>query len=207
MKKILPLCLCVLFVLPCLLIPAMAAETGGDTFYVDNSIEDNPCILIGEDEETITFYYLSPVVLPENMSGALFQTYSNGEFLDEDTLEAFSGAFIGTVFCSVPSAGFNLYGNVFPYPGIWVLGPSEVGVESYSIVFPGYDLFPSEAPSSGPISNVTIALSSVLTWMKSVTTSLLSGELNPLLPLLAIPVAISIVLFAIKAVKTIAWGS
>lgn len=57
--------------------------------------------------------------------------------------------------------------------------------------------------TQSPFSPVKESMSSVLEWVGTVTTSLLSGELNPLLLLLAIPIAISLIFLAIKAIKMV----
>lgn len=59
---------------------------------------------------------------------------------------------------------------------------------------------------------VTSALTSVLGWIGTVIQALLGsgetpGALAPLLPLLAIGVAISVFLFAMKAIRSVIWGA
>lgn len=56
---------------------------------------------------------------------------------------------------------------------------------------------------------VTDALGTVLDWVGSVVTSLTGtdGELNALLPLMAIGIAISALMLGVKAIKSFAWGS
>lgn len=56
---------------------------------------------------------------------------------------------------------------------------------------------------------VTSAISDVLSWVGTVITSLTSseGDLNALLPLFAIGIAISAVLLGIKLIKSIVWGA
>ena len=65
---------------------------------------------------------------------------------------------------------------------------------------------------SGPITptftaEVTKSLTSVLTWVGSVVTELLSGKLAGLLPLFAIGISVSVLLLGVKAIKSFAWGS
>lgn len=59
------------------------------------------------------------------------------------------------------------------------------------------------------LSAVTSALTQVLTWIGTVVSSITgsSGDLNELLPLFAIGIAISVFLFGIKAIKSIIWGA
>lgn len=56
---------------------------------------------------------------------------------------------------------------------------------------------------------VTTALGTVLDWVGTVVTSLTStsGELAPLMPLLAIGISISALMLGVKAIKSFAWGT
>lgn len=59
---------------------------------------------------------------------------------------------------------------------------------------------------------VTDAISTVLGWIGTVITSLLTGgttagALNPLLPLFAVGVAISAILLGVKVIKSFIWGN
>lgn len=62
---------------------------------------------------------------------------------------------------------------------------------------------------------VTSALSTVIGWIGTVITSLVTeasgsvaaGALNPLLPLFAIGIAISALLLGIKIIKSVVWGA
>ena len=56
---------------------------------------------------------------------------------------------------------------------------------------------------------VTTALGTVIDWVGTVVTSLTSesGELSPLLPLLAVGIAISALMLGVKAIKSFTWGT
>lgn len=56
---------------------------------------------------------------------------------------------------------------------------------------------------------VTTALGTVIDWVGTVVNSLVGsdGELNALLPLLAIGIAISALMLGIKALRSFAWGA
>ena len=55
---------------------------------------------------------------------------------------------------------------------------------------------------------VTSALSDVIGWVGTVISSLMTGgDLNALLPLFAIGIAISAVLLGIKIIKSVVWGA
>ena len=59
---------------------------------------------------------------------------------------------------------------------------------------------------------VTSALSTILTWIGSVISSLVTtgtdaGALSPLLPLFAVGIAISVVLLGVKIIKSVVWGA
>lgn len=59
------------------------------------------------------------------------------------------------------------------------------------------------------LESVTTALGTVLDWVGTVVTSLTSssGELSPLLPLMAIGISISALMLGVKAIKSFAWGT
>lgn len=56
---------------------------------------------------------------------------------------------------------------------------------------------------------VTSGLTTVISWVGTVITSITStsGELNSLLPLFAIGISISALLFGIRAIKSVVWGA
>lgn len=56
---------------------------------------------------------------------------------------------------------------------------------------------------------VTSALGTVIEWVGTVVTALTgdSGALSELLPLLAIGVAVSALMFGIKAIRSVIWGA
>lgn len=56
---------------------------------------------------------------------------------------------------------------------------------------------------------VTSALTTVINWVGSVVTAITSesGELAPLLPLFAVGIGISALMFGIKAIRSITWGA
>ena len=56
---------------------------------------------------------------------------------------------------------------------------------------------------------VTEALTTVIGWVGTVVTALTGaeGQLNALLPLLAVGISISALMLGIKAIKSFAWGT
>ena len=58
------------------------------------------------------------------------------------------------------------------------------------------------------ISAVTDAITTVIGWIGTVITSITgaSGELKELLPLFAVGIAISALMFGIRAIKSVIWG-
>lgn len=50
-------------------------------------------------------------------------------------------------------------------------------------------------------------ITTVIDWLGSVLTAILSGALAPLLPLLGISVAISVIFLTIKVFRGFAWGT
>lgn len=59
------------------------------------------------------------------------------------------------------------------------------------------------------LAEVTTALGTVISWVGDVVGALTgeSGELAPLLPLMAIGIAISALMLGVKAIKSFAWGT
>lgn len=54
---------------------------------------------------------------------------------------------------------------------------------------------------------VTTALGTVISWIGEVITSLLSGELSALLPLFAVGVVVSVIMLAVRVVRSFTWGA
>lgn len=56
---------------------------------------------------------------------------------------------------------------------------------------------------------VTAALSTVISWVGTVVSALVTtdGDLSSLLPLLAVGVAVSALMLGIKAIKSFIWGA
>ncbi len=54
---------------------------------------------------------------------------------------------------------------------------------------------------------VSTALTDVIGWVGEVVTAVTTGELASLLPLFAIGIGISVLLFGIKAIRSIVWGA
>lgn len=54
---------------------------------------------------------------------------------------------------------------------------------------------------------VTTALGTVIQWTGTVVTAVTTGPLKDLLPLFAVGIGISALMFGIKAIRSITWGS
>lgn len=54
---------------------------------------------------------------------------------------------------------------------------------------------------------VTSGIGTVIGWVGSVITAITSGGMSALLPLFAIGIAISAILFGIKCIKSVVWGA
>lgn len=54
---------------------------------------------------------------------------------------------------------------------------------------------------------VTTALTKVIGWVGTVVSSITTGDLASLLPLFAIGIGISVLLFGIRAIRSIVWGA
>lgn len=66
-----------------------------------------------------------------------------------------------------------------------------------------------ETPANGLLTAVGDALTDVIGWVGDVVTSLVGddGALAALLPLFAIGIGISVLLFGIRAIRSIVWGA
>lgn len=51
------------------------------------------------------------------------------------------------------------------------------------------------------------ALTQVIGWIGEVITALLSGELSALLPLFALGVVVSVIMLAVRVVRSFTWGA
>lgn len=68
---------------------------------------------------------------------------------------------------------------------------------------------PTTPPANGLLTAVGEALTDVIGWVGDVVSSLVSsnGALSALLPLFAIGIGISVLLFGIRAIRSIVWGA
>lgn len=57
------------------------------------------------------------------------------------------------------------------------------------------------------ITAITSAVSTVLGWIGTVVTALISGSLSQLLPLLAIGIAISAVMLGVRMIRKVTWAA
>lgn len=57
------------------------------------------------------------------------------------------------------------------------------------------------------IGSVGTALNTVIDWIGTVVSSLLSGDLKSLLPLFAIGIAISAFMLGMRAIRSVTWGA
>lgn len=65
----------------------------------------------------------------------------------------------------------------------------------------------NKATATGFMEAVTTALGTVIGWIGDVITALLSGELSALLPLFAVGVVVSVIMLAVRVVRSFTWGA
>ncbi len=70
-----------------------------------------------------------------------------------------------------------------------------------------FNVLMTASASGGLTSAVTDALAKIIEWVGSVVTAVTTGGLKDLLPLFAIGIGISVLLFGIKAIRSIVWGA
>lgn len=61
--------------------------------------------------------------------------------------------------------------------------------------------------ATGVIEAVGTAVTSIIGWSGDVLTAIMSGEMTALLPVFAIGIGVSVVLFGVKLVRKICWGA
>lgn len=162
-------------------------------------------------------------VFPEHLDFSLLQSsdISVVGFLgyikcDVDGIEtSFRGLFFrvgGTISARLEGATeINLYEN-----GQWVNEDYRfiniVRVSSTDVPPLLYDIFfanaaPPPPPPPDPLDSVGSGLTVVLDWVGATVSALFSGELAGLLPLVAVPVAVTLLLVAIIVIKRSIWGA
>lgn len=57
------------------------------------------------------------------------------------------------------------------------------------------------------VGSISEALTNTINWSSAVVNSLMSGDLSPLLAVFALPIAIAAMFFAVKVLRSFAWGS
>ena len=185
MKRTLALVLCFILVIPCLAFSASASEDYIPlTYSYIKEITEGDYVFYVEYEGV--FYGPS---YEEYLRGWKFTDGINAIKVFMEGSHPFT-AFIITVDAEQEKISHNLIvdGDPLPNDCLYIAPVSSS---------------PDSSATASPLSSVKESMSSVLDWLGTIMTSLLSGELNPLLLLLALPIAISIVFLAIKAIKIV----
>lgn len=196
MKRILPLLLCVL-----LLIPVLAVTVSADTSY---SFEYQYVEMLDE------WYFVYPGILPDGEYNITFY----GQSTSMVTKAPFS-----VKFEWMEDRGTQLLVSLGTTT--LVQFPSEITVDVSLVQLSGHTylmgeleeldadvriLFSRAGSDDTPVASVSDSLNTAIEWVGTVTTSLLSGELNGLLLLAAIPIAITVVMLSIKFIRKNSWG-
>lgn len=86
------------------------------------------------------------------------------------------------------------------------LSPLSSNTSAWNLCFEEY-IVPADPAAF--VNSATSGISSVIGWISSVVNAIVTkeGALYPLLALFAIPIAISAILFGIKAIRNITWGA
>lgn len=194
MKRALAISFCLLLVLPVLAFPVFASEVY--TFRVDPDNSFGEYMLVCNESVpsgmyTITYY--------RNGTAFVSKDPVNVQFMPDEL----DGHAIDIFYGEVVLSSFPLE-ETRPVVIANIDGKTLYEVDES----PGYLVIEMRAVSSGVSSLPTVSdtLSTCISWVGTVTTSLLSGELNPLLLIAAIPIAISVVLLTVKVIKKNSWG-
>lgn len=191
-----PLLLCIL-----LLIPVLAVTASADAAY---SFEWQYVEMFDE------WYFVYPGTMP-NGEYNIALVIDDGEFV---SLEPLSVEFMTEEVegVSVDVAMFSALLVRFPLE--YNMDFTLINMDGITYLMAGYDeghsdtriVFTGPGSDTPPVASVTDTLNTVIDWVGTVTTSLLSGELNGLLLLAAIPIAIAVVMLSVKIIRRNVWG-
>lgn len=202
MKRTLAILLCILLLIPAFAVCASAAEPG--QVYNALPTDDNGLWIIDGYLPKGVYNVILKTDLQEFRMNDFHNDYSY--FDDSIRYSVLEFGFDGYYF--LPS--LNIYYEV---PALdmecTVIGVSGFSAHNGNIV--EAISFEYVGPLSSPgnirfVESVKNTLNICIEWVGKVTTSLLSGELNGLLLLAAIPIAISVVLVTVKIIKKNSWG-
>ena len=196
MKRTLAILLCSL-----LLISVLAVTASADTSYV---FEYQYVEMLDE------WYFDYPGILPDGQYNITFGDHSftlvsKAPFpvkfewmeVDGDQLLISSGT---TTLVQFPSE-IDLDMTLVQLSGhTYLMAQLSNPGDDIRIVFSGPD------SDDTPVASVSDSLNTAIEWVGTVTTSLLSGELNGLLLLAAIPIAITVMMLSIKFIRRNSWG-
>lgn len=210
MKRILICAMAVLLLIPLMVFPALASEV-----YTFVPAE-------------IPLFGTCPAELPEGkyiMSGSFYigesQITATADApvdisygpIDDDNISLEKGCIFEV------SATFNLGTEVDQGSALCIVGFADdipgtsmavlLGEENFfSASNAVVNLTPVESTSNKAfLSSVTDGLTTSIRWCGSVISSLVSGELSPLLPLMAISVSIAALFLGCKVIKKYTWGA
>lgn len=196
MKRTTAILLCIL-----LLIPVLALTVSADTSYVFE---------IRYVEAFDDWYLVYPGTLPDGeynltFQGAAFSLLSKEplsvEFTWMESEDMQAPVFVGTTTLVQFPSEFTVDLTLVQFGGhTYLMGETAAAGDLQRVVFSG------PGSDNAPVASVSDSLNTAIEWVGTVTTSLLSGELNSLLLLAAIPIAISLVLLTVKIIKKNSWG-
>lgn len=229
MKRILPLILCLLLVLPCLLVPAFASgfldeyqiytdpvpdesiafNERGEYYRWYRNLPVGQYTLLFFSSEDVCFYLIDECVDIQYELQDLGGSYGWSADFMADSGEWFElrydSAIDNAVHMYAPTRYIETTGAFYFIPYVEEPEATEPTAppETEPPTEPPTEPTPGDpdSPSTSPLSSVKESMTSVISWLGAIATALLSGELSPLLLLLVIPIAISIIFVAIKAIK------
>ena len=204
MKRILTF----LFVFSLLVILAIPCFASYDFSYIFPLIPPDDSIFESEDA-IIDYFSVSSYPSPGNYTYNLtLKIYGfTYNFSGVCTVYDFGGSYMIPFSLQTP-------GSTFTFNLLWSFSDdvclffvADSSGEDIIFTFEGSEITLSKIINKDFVTSVNDGLSNVLTWVSSVTSSLLSGSMSPLFLLLCVAIAISLIFVAIKFIFISSWGS
>lgn len=198
-----------------LLVVCMAVPAFATTITVGPFNGNNFESLSLETPEGYPYFVAWPIRTGVNNNIYTWNFYAFSEIPSIEQVYVVSGQYYdyilkSTVPCMAKTYGSDVWTNPSTLSSPSSLSSFKPGVVSnFDLYMQSGDVFysPPPPPPPDPMESVGSGLTVVIDWVGATVSALFSGELAGLLPLVAIPVAITILIVAIVVIKRSIWGA
>lgn len=199
------------FLVVCMAVPAFAASIDMPAYPPYPAVDvDTP--------DGYDFYFVAPGSLPDLTKIFYIFAFKAVPTVDQFNIEKKNTGWLmhnyvnDSYYCVVDATGITQdwtmqFSSALPVVGGWFAETAYGNFTVYDST--GNDVVYSPPPPPPPDlkESVSSGLTVVLDWVGATVSALFSGELAGLLPLVAIPVAITILIVAIVVIKRSIWGA